>query len=206
MVIEIDGCSAYQDADLVTTQGGIDPHKIESVIAQHEQVKEAVVLATGDQLDKRVVAYILPAGQPAGLVRRLRSHLNSSLPPHMMPSAFVLLDPTSLPNGTIDRQALPLIDPSCAQLSTIYREPQTETEIQVARLLSQVLEVTSIGRDDDFFELGGNSILAVKFTASVMETFGVRILPRSFYEGPTVMELAQVIESLLQDQRLEGGA
>lgn len=207
MAIEMRSYSTYRDTDLSVTRAGIDPQEIESVLAQHEQVKAVVVLPRKDPSgDQRLVAYIVPESEQVGLVRKLRTHLSSCLPPHITSLAFVLLDTSLLSNGAIDLQALPSIELARAQLSTAYREPQTVVEKQVAGLLGQVLEVNSIGRNDDFFELGGNSILAVKFTVRIMETFGVRILPRRFYEGPTVAELALVIESLLEDRpQLERG-
>ena len=87
-----------------------------------------------------------------------------------------------------------------SQQYTTYREPQTELEVKVATLLNQLLDKGPIGLDDDFFRMGGNSLMAVRFTAIIFETYGVRIQPRRFYESPTVAGLVAVIEGLLQEQ------
>ena len=89
--------------------------------------------------------------------------------------------------------------------SPVFRAPQTETEKRVAQLLSQVLDVHPVGRHDDFFKLGGNSLLAVRFTVGVVKTFGVRIPPRRFYKGTTVVKIAESIDSLCAEQQLKEG-
>lgn len=113
-------------------------------------------------------------------------------------------------NNEQAQKTLNLADDECphplSSKPSTFQEPQTVTEKQVVTLLSPLLKRQPIGRNDDFFRLGGNSLLAVKFTVSVIETFGVRIPPRLFYKGTTVAELAQTIDSLIEEkQQLEEG-
>jgi acyl carrier protein len=82
------------------------------------------------------------------------------------------------------------------QLSTAYDRPQSDLEARVAAVLSEVLGVEPIGRTDDFFELGGNSLLGMRVTEQIAEACGVQIPPRRFYEGPNVADLAAAIREL----------
>ncbi len=138
--------------------------EIEALLAAHPAVREAVVLAR----DERLVAYFTPrvAGQiPA--IEALRAHLLAQLPEHMVPAAYVHLDALPLsPNGKLDRKALP----APGQESVItrgYEAPVGETEIALARLWAELLNVERVGRHDHFFELGGHSLLAVSLVGPV---------------------------------------
>jgi len=89
-------------------------------------------------------------------------------------------------------------------LSTPHRAPETELERSLAEMWSEVLKVRGVGADDDFFELGGNSLLGMRITDRITATMGVRVTPRGFYGAPTVTELALVVEELLGGAARDG--
>src|SRR5439155_3135706 len=121
----------------------------------------AVVLATGEGSDKRLVAYV--AAEPdEALASTLRAHVAAALPEYMVPSAFVQLDAFPLtPSGKLDRRALPAPDTG-AFAHQAYEAPQGELETTLAELWSELLGVERISRHDSFFALGGHSLLAVQ--------------------------------------------
>lgn len=126
----------------------------------------------------------------------LRRHLNERLPRHMVPQAFVLMERFPLtPNGKIDRQALPpaeVLQPAAAR----FVAPRTETEKSLAALWSELLQVENIGVEDDFFDLGGKSLTAMRMVARIRDELGVDVQLRSLFEHPTVAGLAELVDGL----------
>ena len=140
----------------------IELGEIEARLAEHEGVREAVVLAREDEAgDKRLVAYVTLAGEETIAAEALREHLAAQLPEYMVPAAYVLLEALPLtPNGKLDRQALPAPG-AAAYVARGYEPPIGEVETTVARIWADVLKLDQVGRHDDFFDLGGHSLLAV---------------------------------------------
>ncbi|GHJ15511.1 non-ribosomal peptide synthetase [Micromonospora sp. AKA38] len=139
----------------------VEPGEIESVLSDHPEVSEARVLLRGD----RLTAYLVPAGEPvSGL--HLREWLARRLPEYMVPSAYVSVPAIPLThNGKLDRAALP--DPDGTALAhRPYVPPRSAAERRMAELWSQVLGVDPIGRDDRFFELGGNSLVVFRLISA----------------------------------------
>lgn len=127
----------------------------------------------------------------------LRKHLQERLPRYMIPSAFVLMEKFPLnANGKIDRQALP--DFSRENLSPVHMpaKPQTDTERELAAIWAELLDLDSVGVDEDFFDLGGHSLLAIRAVSRVREKFAVNVSLRNLLESPTVAGLARVIDGL----------
>ncbi|HYN19946.1 MAG TPA: phosphopantetheine-binding protein, partial [Thermoanaerobaculia bacterium] len=128
----------------------------------------------------------------------LRSYLSGKLPPHMVPSGFVVLD--SLPlmaNGKVDRLALTRLEPGPAGLpARAFVAPRNAVEEKLAEIWRGVLGVDQVGVEDDFFELGGHSLLAVQVISRVREAFGSVLPVRVVFESPTVARLADAIDSL----------
>ncbi|HWH01686.1 MAG TPA: amino acid adenylation domain-containing protein, partial [Pilimelia sp.] len=167
----------------------IEPGEIEAALTGRPDVARAVVLAREDTPgDRRLVAYAAPApgARPDGAA--LRAHLAGRLPAHLVPSAVMVLDriPT-LPNGKLDRAALPAPDPAAPVGGRAARDPREEV---LCALFAEVLGVPSVGIDDNFFDLGGHSLLATRLASRVRTVLGVEVPVRALFEAPTVAELA----------------
>ncbi|HEX9937546.1 MAG TPA: amino acid adenylation domain-containing protein, partial [Longimicrobium sp.] len=169
----------------------VEPGEVEAALRAHPAVREAAVIPGDDAAGgRRLVAYV--AGDTDA--DALRTHLRATLPEHMVPGAFVVMDALPLtPNGKVDRRALP--GPELASAES-YAAPATEAEEVLAGVWAGVLGVERVGRGDDFFALGGHSLLAVRLVSRVREVFGVELPVRALFEAPTVAELAARIETL----------
>ncbi|MCG1048400.1 non-ribosomal peptide synthetase [Mycetohabitans rhizoxinica] len=168
----------------------IEPGEIEACLTAHPQVRDAVVLATGEGSNKRLVAYVqAEADEP--LASTLRAHVSASLPEYMVPSAFVRLDAFPLtPNGKLDRRALPAPDDQ-ALAHQAYEAPQGELETTLAAIWAELLGVERVGRHDSFFALGGHSLLAMCLINRVRTALGVDLAIRTLFEAPTLAGLAR---------------
>ncbi|MCA1681690.1 MAG: condensation domain-containing protein, partial [Actinobacteria bacterium] len=171
----------------------IEPGEIETLLRRHPEVAEAVVIAREDQPGvKRLVGYVVAAEEVVD-PGELRAHLAGVLPDYMVPSAFVTLDELPLsPNGKLDRKALPAPDFSIA-VGGGYVAPRTATEQILADIWAQVLGVDRVGVQDNFFGLGGDSILSIQVISRVRAALGVEVSLRSLFTTPTVAGLAGVI-------------
>ncbi|WP_257032075.1 amino acid adenylation domain-containing protein [Paraburkholderia bryophila] len=172
----------------------IEPGEIEVQLATHPEVREAVVLARVDQPgEARLVGYVTlhdGATAGAGLPGELRAHLERRLPDYMVPSAFVHLERLPLnPNGKLDRKALPAPPDDAFSLQQ-YAAPQGETETMLATLWQAFLGIERVGRHDNFFALGGHSILAARLVARLGAAFGKELPLRCVFDGPTIAQLA----------------
>ncbi|MEM9599205.1 MAG: amino acid adenylation domain-containing protein, partial [Acidobacteriota bacterium] len=176
----------------------IEPGEIESALLRHDGVRDAVVVARGDGGDARLVAYLVPA-DPATppAVADLRTFLGRDLPDYMVPAAFAVLDalPTT-PSGKVDRRALP--DPEGTRLGTgvAFVAPRTPIEEILAELWADLLGVDAVGVHEDFFQLGGHSLLVGRLTSRLRKGMGVELPLVAVFENPTVAELAERVQQL----------
>jgi amino acid adenylation domain-containing protein len=172
----------------------IELGEIEVALRTHSAVKEAAVIAREDRPgDKRLVAYLVAHGEPT--VGELRTFLTQAgLPDYMLPQAFVPLAklPTT-PNGKLDRRALP----APAQDSTLgvgaYIAPEGELEQGVADAWCAVLGVSRVGAEDNFFDLGGHSLLVVKLADAIAQRTGKQLAVPDLFRFPTVKSLANFL-------------
>ncbi|KAF9342617.1 hypothetical protein BGX26_007181, partial [Mortierella sp. AD094] len=172
----------------------IELGEIETRLAQHEIVKEAVVVALGEGSSKQLIAYVV-AEPTERLAHVLRSHVSSKLPDYMIPHAFVRLDELPLtPNGKLDRHALPEPDID-SFVSQGYEAPQGETESALAMIWAELLNVDRVGRHDNFFMLGGHSLLAVQMIEHLRH-LGKEISVRTLFDTPTLSALAQSFNNI----------
>lgn len=173
----------------------IEVAEIEAALVRHPAVREAAVMArTYGPGDKRLVAYVVPAEGAALADGELREALKKTLPDAMIPSVFVTLRALPLtPNGKLDRRALPEPGRARPDLGSEPLAPRTGTEETLAGVWQEVLKLDRVGVQDDFFALGGDSILCIQII-SRLSSLGVRLTPRQLFEFPTVEELAAVIE------------
>ncbi|MGR4972805.1 amino acid adenylation domain-containing protein, partial [Pseudomonas sp. LARHCG127] len=172
----------------------IELGEIEAKLAQHEAVKEAVVLAREDAPgEKRLVAYFTPHSvDDMADIEALRTHLLGQLPEYMVPTAYVRRDALPLtPNGKLDRKALPAPDLD-AVITRDYEAPQGSVETTLAQLWAELLQVERVGRHDHFFELGGHSLLAVTLIER-MRQVGLSADVRVLFGQPTLAALAAAV-------------
>jgi len=174
----------------------IELGEIENEIVDFDGVREAVVVVREDiPGDQKLVVYIV-TGSNEFSDTALKQRLTERLPPYMVPSAYVLLDALPLTeNGKIDRKSLPMPDRSHA-LET-YLEPRNETEQILVDIWSDILGLESVGINDNFFEIGGHSLLAIKIVAK-MRLAGMPIYARDIFLNPTVAKLATVTSNDFQ--------
>ncbi|HEX6293282.1 MAG TPA: amino acid adenylation domain-containing protein, partial [Herpetosiphonaceae bacterium] len=190
----------------------IELGEIEAALRQHSQVGACVVVAREEHGHKRLVAYVVAHQNPeqrhtgtpehgpraarargAGLTAELRAFLAARLPDYMVPSAFVVLDALPLtPNGKLDRPALPAPDATRSHAPTALVAPRTATERALAAIWAAVLRVAQVGRDDDFFALGGDSILSLQVVARA-QAVGLHLTPKQLFTHPTLSALAAVV-------------
>ncbi len=174
----------------------IELGEIETVLGRHPDVREcAVVARDGGAGSKRLVAYIVPSGELPPNVSILRAHLRETLPEYMVPALFVVLDTFPLTaNKKVDRARLPDPDGQRPDLATDLVAPRNETEATLARIWQELLGVEQVGVDDNFFDLGGDSLLALR---SIMQAnrAGMGLAPISIFRHQTVAELAQAADA-----------
>ena len=145
---------------------------------------------------KRLIAYVVAVdADDRPKPEDLKAFLAAKIPEYMIPEAWIWLAEIPLSaNGKVDRKALP--DPEQGQKDQAFSVPETELEQELATLFAGVLEVERVGRLDNFFEMGGNSIMVVRLIALVRETYLVELSLRDFFLKPTIAQLAESIEVL----------
>ena len=185
----------------------IELGEIEAGLCQHPAVREAAVLAREDTPgSKRLVAYVVARQEPAPSSSALRSFLQQTLPDYMLPSAFVLLDRLPLtPNGKLDRAALPA--PDRPERQTALAAPLSPAEALLADIWAQVLGLEQVGIHDNFFALGGDSILSIQIVARAQQA-GVHVSVKQLFQHQTIAELAALAgpaPRLLADQGVVTG-
>jgi amino acid adenylation domain-containing protein len=179
----------------------IEPGEISSVLNEHEQIVTSLVVAREDDPgDKRLVAYVVLAGEREPTHSALRGFLADRLPAYMLPVAFVRLDTFPLtPHGKVDRAALPMPSPINTLKDDHSLGLPSGTEWRVAEILCELLHLDDIDLDDNFFLLGGHSLLGAQLIGRLREAFGVRISLRSLFDAPTVAALAAEVERLAEN-------
>ena len=192
-VIEYGGRTDFQ----VKIRGvRIELDEIESVLRQRSEVRDVVVVAREDRPgDRRLVAYVVADHRAPVSLDALRATVREQLPDVMVPAAFVLVD--ALPvtaSGKLDRKALPAPEQPSPEPGS--SAALTDTERAIAAIWSDVLGVDHVGVRDDFFELGGNSLLVVQVSSRIRGELGVEIAQQELFEAPTVAELAAKVDAV----------
>ncbi|MFD8824571.1 amino acid adenylation domain-containing protein [Streptomyces sp. NPDC059605] len=172
--------------------------EIENALLSRPAVAAATVVVREDVPgDKRLVAYLVPAGGTAVAVAGLRAALARELPEHMLPARYVVLERLPLtPNGKVDRRALPAPEGHRPDVSAAFAAPRTPTQRTVAGIWAELLGVDEVGADDDFFELGGHSLLAARVAARLRRDLGVDVPYRTLFDAPTPALLATAVDAL----------
>jgi amino acid adenylation domain-containing protein len=182
--------------------------EVEAALRSLPGVGDAVAVARGEGADRRLVAYLTAAPGPGGApedlpaARELHRALAERLPEPMLPSAFVVLDAFPLtPSGKVDRRALPEPAGGGAREGAEPMPPRTPTEEVLVGLWEELLGVEGIGIRDDFFRLGGQSLLGARILSRARRAFGVEVPLARLFSGPTVEELARAVDELRSEGR-----
>jgi amino acid adenylation domain-containing protein len=181
----------------------IEPDEIAAVLDQYSGITGSVVVARDDSGDKRLVAYIVVAPGVELTHSGLQGFLKNYLPDYMVPAAFVQIP--SLPmthSGKVDRAALPVPGPENTISDQMYVAPRTATEKRLVAILSQLLGVGQVSVNDNFFFLGGHSLLGTQLIARTRDAFGVELPLRTVFDFPTAAEISSVIDEMLRRETM----
>jgi amino acid adenylation domain-containing protein/non-ribosomal peptide synthase protein (TIGR01720 family) len=172
----------------------IELGEIEVILGQHPQVQAAAVIVREDTPgDKRLVAYITAEPSAIPSSNELRQYLKAKLPDYMVPSAYVLLETLPLtPSGKVDRRALP--EPSDRTSSDTIVLPRNPVELKLAQIWSKILKLDLVGVKDNFFDLGGHSLLIPYLMAQIKQAFNKDIPLATLLQNPTIEQLATVVQ------------
>jgi aspartate racemase len=173
----------------------IEPAEIEAMLAQHAGVRQCKVLVQEvTPADKRLIAYVVCDETETA---QLRGFLKERLPNYMIPAAFVTLAQMPLTaNGKVDRKALPKLELSREQSEQPLVLPRTPTEQQLAEMWSELLGLNQVSIHDNFFDLGGHSLLLTQLASRMRNTLNVDVPLRSLFEAPTILEMGQMLSNL----------
>jgi amino acid adenylation domain-containing protein len=194
----------YQDDGNIEFLGRIDHQvkirgfrvelgEIETMLAAHPSVTEAVVVAREDvRGERKLVGYVVAASNAGeGQARKLRDYLKERLPDYMIPSVFVSVAALPLtPSGKVNRRALPAPDQNESEAPHEYLAPRTPVEVKLAEIWATILRRERVGVTDNFFELGGHSLVATQLISRLRSAFKVELPLRYLFDGPTIAELA----------------
>jgi amino acid adenylation domain-containing protein len=179
----------------------IELGEIETALVRHVAVQEVAVVAHGAGVGKSLVAYLVSDHELQPTTGELQSFLKESLPDYMVPSLFMWLDALPLTSsGKVNRRALPAPDGVRPAMETDYVAPRTPVEEDLVAMWTEVLEVDRVGVHDNFFDLGGHSLMATQLVSRVRAAYQVDLPLRRLFEAPTVAGLATLIEEGLVEQ------
>jgi len=177
----------------------IEPGEITAVLNRHPAIRSSYVTAYSNHAgDSSLVAYLVAASQGRPNLEELRTFLGEHLPDYMVPSTFVML--AELPmsaHGKVDRAALAKPSAENQLLDQHFEAARSEVEQWLAGFLAGLLKVSRVGRDDNFFNLGGHSLMGAQLIAKVQQRFGVELSLRGLFDHPTIAEISSEIERLV---------
>jgi len=178
----------------------IELGEIEGVMNGHEGVREGVVVVREEEdegrTDKRLVAYVVPKEKNETVGMELRNYLKDRLPDYMVPTNIVLMEALPLtPNGKIDHRALSISGEKRSSRQNSFVAPRNLIELHIAEIWESILNIRPIGATDNFFDLGGHSVLALRVSAQIYKKFGYELPLSAFFAVGTVEHLASIIRN-----------
>ncbi|HTK08293.1 MAG TPA: amino acid adenylation domain-containing protein [Ktedonobacteraceae bacterium] len=182
----------------------IELNEIAAVLREHPGVQDAVVVMREEsEVHAYLAAYVVARTESKPTYQELQQHLQKRLPDYMLPTVLVELEALPLtPNGKVDRHALPVPDLGQQDQNDVYIAPETELQAQLAAIWTELLGIPRISIQQNFFALGGNSLLATRLMVRLRSTFPVEVPLQMLFETPTIARLALVIEQL-QDELID---
>jgi amino acid adenylation domain-containing protein len=188
-------CLGRDDFQVKVRGYRIELGEIESALVTHPDVKEAVVQVNADDGgEKRLVAYVVRRDASDEVPADLAQHLKARLPGYMVPGTFLMLSALPLTaNGKIDRKALPEPRPEAVQSGHDLLPPRDDIEVKLAEIFERLLGRDGVGADQNFFDIGGHSLLAARVMREVNQAFGLALGIGAIFEHPSVAGLAAVV-------------
>jgi amino acid adenylation domain-containing protein len=177
--------------------------EVEAMLRKHEAVREVAVVAVCSEEGQagRLVAYVVGEAGRRPTAGELREHLRKQAPEYMTPQAFVLIDEMPLtPNGKVDRKALPATTDARLEPEDTYVAPRNSVEESIVDIWSQLLGVDPVGVNDNFFAVGGNSLLAIQLTSRLKKAFDLELQLRVIYDHPTPAALGATVVKAQAEQ------
>ena len=177
----------------------IEPNEIVSVLDRHPSIASSIVVARGNAgEEKRLAAYLVMTNGHRPTSTELRSFLKQDLPDYMLPGIFVQMEAFPLTtNGKVDRAALPEPNAENTLRDEEFVAPRTPLENRLAAILSSLLNLSEVSINDNFFLLGGHSLLGTQLIAKIRGAFGVELGLRTLFDTPTIADLSREIEQLI---------
>lgn len=177
----------------------IEPTEIEAAIGRHPAIANSAVIARGSNCsEKRLTAYITMRNGTTPSAAELREFLKTSLPDYMLPSIFAKLDRLPLTaNGKVDRAGLPEPTVENTLRDEDFIAPSTPIETRLAKILCSLMNISEVSVNDNFFLLGGHSLLGTQLIAKIRSAFGVDMALRTLFDAPSIAELSSEIERLI---------
>jgi thioesterase domain-containing protein/acyl carrier protein len=176
----------------------VEPGEIESLLNRHPSIEQSAVVVRPDPLgENQLVAHIVAKGDSRPAVPELRQYLREALPDYMVPSRFFFLEAMPLtPNGKINRKALPaILDQGSPDLEKSFVAANDSLEMQLTKIWESVLKTKPIGIKDNFFEIGGHSLLAARLFSRIEKTMGLNLPLATLFQAPTIELLARIIRN-----------
>lgn len=179
----------------------IEAGEVEAVLRRHPAVEQSLVMGASDSnAQQQLIAYVIAPQRPAPSAQSLRAFCRQHLPDYMVPAAICLLDAFALlPNGKIDRAALPPLASFAPTGEVPYRAPRDQREARLAAIWAEMLGLERVGIDDSFFLLGGHSLLAVELTSRCREVLGQGLEVRHLFNHPSIAELHDYCAQALEE-------
>ena len=178
----------------------VEPEEIAAALRRQPQVAAAAVTARENDGGMLALTAYLVLSDPLLDAETVRAQLAELLPDYLIPSHFVRLDELPVtPNGKLDRAALPAPSPANQLTQTAFEAPTTPLEQRLAEILADVMKRDAVGIDDNFFLIGGHSLLGTQIVLRAGEAFGVDLTLRDLFDAPTVRRLAVVVERHIMD-------
>ena len=177
----------------------VEPGEIEELLNQYPAIAQAAVTTFGNDISKQLVAYYTE--KISVDVDTLRKYLQSKLPDYMVPSIFMKIDVMPLsPNGKIDKKSLPIPSESIIVSQSNYIAPRNDTEEGIEKIWRKLFNYEKIGARDNFFSLGGNSLLSIRMLSHIKSELNITINLTQFFQHPTIEGLAELIAGKEKDK------